>query len=545
MIAEPETFTTILDDLLAEQQRLTAVERFARQHERGGLPAQARYYQALIPLHRPERGEQYAFAVDLDLCTSCKGCVSACHSLNGLDEDELWRNVGLIHGGTTESAYQQTITTACHHCVDPACLNGCPVLAYEKDEATGIVRHLDDQCIGCQYCVLKCPYDVPKYSKKRGIVRKCDMCYHRLTADEAPACVQACPTGAIAIRIVSKEAITALTEPGDRLVPGAFSSAYTKPTTLYTTRKPVPANAQPADAPRLRLEHAHWPLIWMLVLTQVAAGLLVAASGLSFFQPTLFARVGGALSLTGFVVLQVGLASSILHLGRPWGAWRALLGLRRSWMSREIVAFGFLAGCAALFTGAAHWPFLVTHLSSLHLVEKWVRPASWTSALGVLTSVASLASVACSAMIYVDTQRPFWMARLTMLKFFGTMLVFGCWALASCGIANALPLAALGLTALGFWEWKILSGARAMPDSGLHRPALVHQRLLGGVMRARHVLIVCVWTAAACTALAPHSAEAWLSAALLLFAFAAQMAERYCFFTASCAPRMPGRIGSN
>ena len=73
--------------------------------------------------------------------------------------------------------YQQTVTTACHHCVEPACLEGCPVLAYEKDAETGIVRHLDDQCIGCQYCVLKCPYDVPKYSAKRGIVRKCDMCY--------------------------------------------------------------------------------------------------------------------------------------------------------------------------------------------------------------------------------------------------------------------------------------------------------------------------------------------------------------------------------
>ena len=45
-------------------------------------------------------------------------------------------------------------------------MNGCPVGAYEKDADTGIVRHLDDQCIGCSYCILKCPYDVPKYSKK-------------------------------------------------------------------------------------------------------------------------------------------------------------------------------------------------------------------------------------------------------------------------------------------------------------------------------------------------------------------------------------------
>ena len=54
------------------------------------------------------------------------------------------------------------------------------MLAYEKDPVTGIVRHLDDQCIGCSYCILKCPYDVPKYSRARGIVRKCDMCHSRL-----------------------------------------------------------------------------------------------------------------------------------------------------------------------------------------------------------------------------------------------------------------------------------------------------------------------------------------------------------------------------
>ena len=57
-------------------------------------------------------------------------------------------------------------------------------MAYDKDPETGIVRHLDDQCIGCQYCVLKCPYDVPKYSERLGIVRKCDMCVGRLRAGE-------------------------------------------------------------------------------------------------------------------------------------------------------------------------------------------------------------------------------------------------------------------------------------------------------------------------------------------------------------------------
>ena len=165
----------LIKDLLYEQQLLTPVARFSRKHESGDLPAQAKYYQDLIPLSAPKQGEQYAFAVDLDACTGCKACVTACHSLNGLDDEETWRDVGVLFGGTLAEPVQQTVTTACHHCVDPACMNGCPVNAYDKDPATGIVRHLDDQCIGCQYCILKCPYDVPKYSKKRGIVRKCDM----------------------------------------------------------------------------------------------------------------------------------------------------------------------------------------------------------------------------------------------------------------------------------------------------------------------------------------------------------------------------------
>ena len=145
LLEKQESQRTLIDDLLAEQQRLTAVERFARRPERDALPAQARYYHDLIPLTKPALGEQYAFGVDLDVCTGCKACVSACHSLNGLDEDELWRDTGLLLGGSVGEPWQQTVTTACHHCVEPACLEGCPVRAYEKDPTTGIMRHLDDQ----------------------------------------------------------------------------------------------------------------------------------------------------------------------------------------------------------------------------------------------------------------------------------------------------------------------------------------------------------------------------------------------------------------
>src|SRR5262249_7103732 len=156
----------------------------------------------------------------------------------GLDagEAETWRSVGLLQGSTPAGAVQQTITTACHHCVDPACMNGCPVSAYEKDPVTGIVRHLDDLCIGCQYCTLTCPYDVPQYSERWGIVRKCDMCTGRLQAGEPTACVRACPNEAISIQVVDTASLAQEARAGGFL-PGAPSPALTIPTTRYVSKR--------------------------------------------------------------------------------------------------------------------------------------------------------------------------------------------------------------------------------------------------------------------------------------------------------------------
>ena len=135
--------TRLVERLLEEEQRLTAVDEFSTHH--AALEHDASLYEALLPTSLPAEGEQYAFRVDLDACTGCKACVTACHSLNGLDEDEQWRRVGLLESTAppVEAPRPQTVTSACHHCEDPGCLAGCPVRAYEKDETTGIVHHLD------------------------------------------------------------------------------------------------------------------------------------------------------------------------------------------------------------------------------------------------------------------------------------------------------------------------------------------------------------------------------------------------------------------
>ncbi len=113
-----ESSISLLEALLAEQQS-TAVDRFARWHEEpvpqhnsnscetffhngenGHAAAVQQSYRELVPLSRPELGQQYAFEVDLDACSGCKSCVAACHSLNGLEEDETRRSVGVMGGGT-------------------------------------------------------------------------------------------------------------------------------------------------------------------------------------------------------------------------------------------------------------------------------------------------------------------------------------------------------------------------------------------------------------------------------------------------------------
>ncbi|MGC4063771.1 MAG: dimethyl sulfoxide reductase anchor subunit [Polyangiaceae bacterium] len=339
---------------LQEQRTLTAVERFAERHESDDSPVQAKYYRSLLPTRLPNPGEQYAFQVDLDRCTGCKACVTACHSLNGLDDGEAWRTVGLVHSEDTEAPRAQTITTSCHHCADPGCLKGCPVGAYEKDPSTGIVKHLDDQCFGCKYCTLMCPYDAPKYNQALGIVRKCDMCSQRMGVGEAPACVQACPNEAIRIEVVSTNNARALSERGEFL-PGAPSPRATGPTTKYTTNKGIPTDWRAADRDVVRVDHAHVPLVIMLVLTQLGLGSLIWSALLSPLssesQVAQFAS--GA---TAFGWLALGLIASVLHLGRPWLAYRAIMNLRHSWLSREALTLGIFAEISQHFIPLRSFP---------------------------------------------------------------------------------------------------------------------------------------------------------------------------------------------
>lgn len=508
----------LIDELLAEQGSLTAVERFSQRHDQTTSPLQARYYRDLIPLSAPAAGQQYSFEVNLDKCTGCKACVSACHSLNGLEARETWRDVGTLVGYQRGQAYVQTITSACHHCLEPGCLEGCPVMAYDKDAVTGIVRHLDDQCIGCQYCTMKCPYEVPKYSKKLGIVRKCDMCHDRLAVGEAPACVQACPHEAITIKLIDRAEVSALAEkPGACLLPGTFDSSYTKPSTRYVSSRAIPSDAESAAARVPRREHAHWPLIVMLILTQLAVGLFLMLAGLAAWDRVEFSRLSFPVSVAGMIALHAGLVAAVFHLGRPLGAWRFFLGLRTSWMSREILAFSTLAGMSFFAVGAA-WLF-----------PGFTLPIAATAAMG-------LVAVFTSAMIYVDTRRSFWSKPLVFWRFYGTTVLLGAGSLAVFGSTVAAAVAIVSQFFVFAWDLSRYSDALQESDSVNHLSARIVKELMPRIIPWRSLLFA-LSTCAFATFLA--RGESLWAAAGLIAAISGSMLERYTFFTAVVPLRMP------
>jgi len=536
----------LVASLLADQQDLTAVERFAQFHEGATGPLQGRYYEALMPASPPGPRQQYAFEVDLDRCSGCKACVSACHVLNGLDEGEVWRDVGLLVGGPAALPVLQHVTSACHHCLDPACLNACPTEAYEKDPVTGIVRHLDDQCFGCQYCTLACPYDVPKYHAGLGIVRKCDLCAGRLSAGEAPACVQACPHEAIRVRVVDRADTLAAAEAGVFL-PTAHEPGYTKPTTRYlSARRLSPGDpALAADHHKLRVEHAHAPLVVMLVLTQAAVGAFLVDSAL---------RVAGlpapwALPAGGFVVGQVGLAAALLHLGRPQYFYRAVLGFRHSWLSREVLAFSLFAAASAAASHAAALAAL-PDLSALAgvptaVTDVFVRRPWVLTALSLGASLSGLSGIYCSVMVYAVVRRPFWRGPVAGPKFVGTAAVAGLAGAvaASPTPGTALALAAAVLAKLGF-EAAVLVRLRDGELTPLRKTALLLIGPLAGASAARvglGLLGGAVLPLAAVGA-GPPGLRTALGVGALLAVVAGEVAERYLFFAAVVRSKMPGGL---
>jgi formate dehydrogenase iron-sulfur subunit len=474
---------------------------------------------ALMPDRPLAPGEQYRFHFDMTKCIGCRSCEVACNEQNGNPADLHWRRIGEIEGGVYPYTRRHYLSMGCNHCLDPDCLRGCPVNAYTKDPVTGIVLHSAEACIGCQYCVWNCPYSVPQFNPERGVVGKCDMCHGRLSDGLQPACVNACPDGAISIEIVNVDAwradYSAAESPG---MPAAGQ-------TISTTRITLPQRSgglERVDIDRIRPEHPHLSLVLMTTLIQAAAGSLAAAVVAHVVNPVVLAFL---LILTTFT-----LNISIFHLGRPAYAWRALKMWRRSWLSREVLLFGLFF--ASLFSvTACAWlsAFKIVPISTVAL-----DTAAW------LAAALGMAGVIASAFIYLVPARPAWNMVHTPLDFVLSAALLGSTSVPPLSLTasrmTSLPLVQhVPLSSVHFAVWPAVCAVTLwLANQGLrlvrlHRSALFEKRATASLLntpKLRALLFISFMLVATSCVLVPGRLQGFGCAA----AFAGILLARYLFF---------------
>ncbi len=332
---------------------------------------------------------QRGFVLDLDRCTGCGACVVACTNENSPTRGIAWRSVATFNRQRLLYAPVFHYSLACNHCLEPACLAGCPADAFAKDPATGAVLIDQDRCIGCRYCAWVCPYDAPRFDAVGGVMEKCTLCDHRLAEGLEPACVVACPVEALAFETVeSPSAVARAGFPDTGLQPALRVIGERRHSPPEMTAAPGPRrvseNRLSLTWRNLRSEWSLWAfssIITFLVAWFAAATAFDAKVSLPVFA------TGGALAL----------GASALHLGRPTRAWRGLLNWRHSWISREalFVTVFFATACAITFFGtrssAAEWAAVIIGFAALFAMDMVYRvpgqsvPAVPHSAMATLT----------------------------------------------------------------------------------------------------------------------------------------------------------------
>ncbi|MBA1432670.1 MAG: dimethyl sulfoxide reductase anchor subunit [Epsilonproteobacteria bacterium] len=475
-----------------------------------------------------KEGEQYRFHFDAVACVGCRCCEVACNEQNNNPADIKWRRVGEMEGGEFPAFTQMLNSMSCNHCIDPECLRGCPTESYIKIAETGIVIHDDDTCIGCQYCTWNCPYGVPVFHEERNIVTKCHMCHERLDEGQSPACVQACPAGAIEIEVVNVEEWLNRDIDEQANMPFLPDARITNSTTRYTLPENLPDNMKEMDEHILKLAHKELPLVFMTVLTQISLGGFLAlflGDVMSLFG---FEQTNWIMALLVMLPAALGLPLSALHLGRPFLAMTAMKNVKTSWLSREALALGVFTGLMSVNV-ALYW-FDVSHLLRL-LVE-------------AVTLATGIYGIYAQSMIYRIKARPSWNRITTNYKFFGVAYI-GFFLLAFISSISSVHEAIIPLTTMGmlgalaqlFFSYEDIRTLDAKENEyQLQRTKRLLNENFSALKKIRFISLLIGGVILPLLALVFVSGSSMMTASFilglaLLVSFASEISDRFLFYT--------------
>jgi Fe-S-cluster-containing dehydrogenase component/DMSO reductase anchor subunit len=283
---------------------------------------------------------QKGFIFNHNLCVNCGACKAACILENG------WtihlRMIYTYNSDSLPSLPMTNLSLACNHCENAVCLEGCPTAAYSREPVSGAIIIDNKKCFGCKYCQWNCPFDAPKINTETKIIGKCDLCYSALIERRLPACSTACPTGALDFG--------ELPEAVEVNIPPWFPEKNLKPLIRFTAKQNntplriVPENifgsenSDPAaDARGISGEMSLVAFSFLTTLS-VAANITSLVNGVF------------PLKISSLLLIAIAGLISLSHLGRRLRAWRSIMNLKSSPLSREILLFILysLASCIAV-----------------------------------------------------------------------------------------------------------------------------------------------------------------------------------------------------
>lgn len=239
--------------------------------------------------------------VDLTKCIGCRGCQVACKQWNNLPAESTtyegsyenppalkwntYTKIRFVEGQNNGNFFWRFIKTQCMHCKEPACVSACPVGSLTKTEQ-GPVIYNGKKCMGCRYCMLACPFQIPKYEWHKVLpsIRKCTFCADRISDGKKPSCVNTCPSDALhygEYEVILKEAEYRIENHPDKYINHIYGKDEVGGTSwLYISSISFEKLGFNMNLPKEQLAHYTWQALSKI--PAVVGGLAILLTGFWF-----------------------------------------------------------------------------------------------------------------------------------------------------------------------------------------------------------------------------------------------------------------------